>query len=129
MENGKILYPSLKKTRVSINELIENLRENGVLDPSTVRYAILETDGNISVLPYEKYQPAAAIEAGIKVQETPLPIAVVSDGKWQEENLRLSNKSKTWVLEELKKQNCRLKDVLILTVAADKVFYLARRDI
>lgn len=128
MENGKILYSSLKKTRVSINELIENLRENGVLDPSTVRYAILETDGNISVLPYEKYLPATAKDANIKVQETPLPIAVVCDGKWQEENLLLSNKSKTWVLEELKKQNCRLNDVLILTVVADKVFYLARRD-
>lgn len=128
MENGKMLYKSLKKTRVSVNELMEHLRENGVLDPTMVHYAILETNGNISVIPYQKHQPASAKDAGIKVQEETLPIAVICDGKWQEENLQISKVSKTWVLDALKEHNCKMGDVLILTVAGGKVSYLARRD-
>jgi len=128
MENGKILYNSLKKTRVSVNELMEHLRENGVLDPTTVHYAVLETDGNISVLPYEKFQPASAKDAGIKVEEAILPVAVICDGKWQEENLKISQKNKAWVLGQLKSYNCSVGDVLILTVVGNKVGYFARRD-
>lgn len=128
IEKGKILYKSLKKTRVSINELVEHLRKNGILNPSTVHYAILETDGDISILPYQKYQPACAKDAGIKVQDEALPIAVICDGKWQLKNLAISKVSKTWVEEQLKAHTCPLRDVHILSVAGQKMAYLVRRD-
>ncbi len=128
MENGKILYDNLKKTRVSINELIEHLREKGILDPSVVKYALLETNGQISVIPYPKYEPASAEDAGIAVEDVELPISVICDGKWQEDNLQLTGRTKKWVLTQLKQRNCSLREVLLLTVVPDGVYYLARKD-
>lgn len=128
MEDGKILYPNLKKTRVSVNELVEHLRESGIIDLSTVKFAILETNGNISALPYPKHQPASAKDAGIQVSPLNLPITVICDGKWQEENLVLSGKTKPWVTQHLKSQNCAFRDVLLLTVEPSGKFYLARKE-
>ena len=129
MDNGKILYGNLKKTRVSVNELIEHLREKGFIDPSTVKYAILETNGQISVIPYPKFEPATAKDAGIHVQDISLPITLICDGKWQEENLQLARKSKTWVTEQLRSNQCEIKNVLLLTVAGEKIQYLAKKEI
>ncbi|MDD3164495.1 MAG: DUF421 domain-containing protein, partial [Oscillospiraceae bacterium] len=66
MENGVILQGSLRRTRVTVDELIEHLRQKDVTDLSTVQYAILETDGCLSVLLYPKEKPASAKDACIK---------------------------------------------------------------
>lgn len=128
MEDGKVLYSNMKKTRVSINELLEHLREKGILDPSTVQYALLETNGQISVIPYPKFEPASAMDAGISVQNVSLPVSVICDGKWQEENLKLTGKTKNWVLKQLKQRKCPFSDVLLLTIVPEGVFFLARKE-
>ena len=68
IENGNILQGNLRKTRITMDELTGHLREKDVLDLSAVQYAILETNGNLSVFPYPKERPATAKEAGIQVQ-------------------------------------------------------------
>ena len=128
MENGRILYPNLKKTRVSVNELIEHLRESGILDPATVKYAVLETNGQISIIPYPKFEPACAKDAGVKVDDVELPVMVICDGRWQEDNLKLTGKTKTWILEQLRHHNCSVEDVLILSVVSGGVFYFSRKE-
>ena len=60
MENGRLLQENLKKTRITPDELTEFLRIEGIVDLASVKYAILETNGDISVLPYTKYKPASA---------------------------------------------------------------------
>ena len=74
MENGKLLQENLKKTRITPDELTEFLRMEGVVDLSSVKYAILETGGQVSVLPYAKFKPANAKAAGVKVEDTQLPV-------------------------------------------------------
>ena len=128
MENGKYLYPNMKKTRVSVNELTAYLRENGVLNPATVKYAILETDGSISVIRYPKHEPASAKDAGVKVADVELPVAVIISGKWQEENLLLSGFTRHWVEQQLRHYNCAVNDVLLLSVVSSGIVYLARKD-
>lgn len=129
MENGKILYRSLMKTRISVNELVEHLREQGIVELETVRFAVLETNGTISVLPRAKYQPASAKDAGIHVEEVEMPVALICDGKWQEDNLAISGKSKVWATEQLTCHGCRPEDALLFTVTATGKIYLAlRRD-
>ena len=73
IENGRILQENLRKTRVTLDELTELLREKDVLDIQTVQYAILETSGRVSVFPYPKDRPATAKDAGIQAQEQYLP--------------------------------------------------------
>ena len=66
IENGNIMQANLRKTRVTLDELTGHLREKDVLDLKMVQYAILETNGNLSVFPYPKERPASAKDAGVK---------------------------------------------------------------
>ena len=66
IDNGKIIQENLRRTQVTLDELSGHLREKDVLDIQTVQYAILETNGNLSVFPYPSEQPATARDAGVK---------------------------------------------------------------
>lgn len=116
VENGRILQANLRKTRISLDELTELLRENDVLDPRTVQYAILETNGNLSVFPYPKEKPASAKDAGIQASAQFLPVTIVSDGRILRENLRKAGKDEAWVRRVLSGRNARLEDTWLLTV-------------
>lgn len=129
IENGEIQEKNLKRTRVNLDELTMHLREKDIFDLSTVKFAILETNGQLSTLLYAKDQPANARDAGQKVQEVELPITVISDGKLLSTNLAKTGKDENWVNAELRKRNCKQKDVLLLTVdSAGKVFFVRKKE-
>ena len=128
MENGVILQENLSKTRVTLDELTEHLREQGYLDLSTVKYAILETDGQLSVFPYAKDAPANARDAGIRVRENCLPYTIVSDGRLLRENLALAGRKESWLRETLAARSCALADVLLLTVDDEGKVYFVRKE-
>ena len=116
IENGNILQGNLRKTRVTLDELTGHLREKDVLDLRSVQYAILETDGNLSVFPYPKERPATAAEAGIQARKQYLPLTIVSDGKLLAENLAKANKDTLWLKKVLSQHNAQLKETWLLTV-------------
>ncbi len=116
--NGCIDQTALRQSRVSLDELTEQLREKDVYDLTTVQYAIMETDGELSVMLYPEYKPACAKEAGIRVKNTYLPFTIVSDGKLLQDNLRLSGYDHVWLDKQLEKSNCTLRGVFLLTVDA-----------
>lgn len=118
IENGRLLQKNLRKTRVTIDELTELLREKDILDIKTVQFAILETSGRLSVFPYPKERPATAKEAGITAQKQYLPITVVSDGTLLQQNLKISGKDITWVQRVLKNHQATLQNTFLLTVDA-----------
>ena len=128
MENGVVLQENLSRTRVTLDELTEHLREQGYLDLSTVKYAILETDGQLSVFPYAKDAPAAARDAGIRARENYLPYTIVSDGRLLRENLALAGRKESWLREALEARSCPLSDVLLLTVDETGKIYFARKE-
>lgn len=116
IENGKILQPALRATRVTLDELTGHLREKDILDLKSVQYAILETNGNLSVFPYPKEVPASAKEAGVQVKEQYLPISIIEDGYLYEENLTVAKKDKKWVQQILDEHRASLKQTWLLTV-------------
>ncbi len=129
VENGRILQRNLRKTRITLDELAGHLREKNVLDVGTVQYAILETNGNLSVFRYPEQEPASAAEAGIKVQSRYLPVTLVSDGHLLRENLMLARKSERWVEKTLRKRKTNVADTLLLSVdKADTVIFLPREE-
>ena len=124
IENGNILQQNLKKTRITLDELTGHLREKDVLDLQAVQYAILETNGNLSVFPYPKEKPASAKEAGIPVKKQYLPITIISDGKLMEANLRKANKNAAWVQRVLEERQARLENTWLLTVdGSDRIVF------
>ena len=104
IENGNILQENLRRTRITLDELTGHLREKDVLDPRAVQYAILETNGNLSVFPFPQERPATAAEAKVETREQYLPITIVSDGKLLRENLQVAGKTEAWVHKTLKKK-------------------------
>ena len=124
IENGHILQNNLRRTRVTMDELTGHLREKGILDLESVQYAILETNGNLSVFPYAKDAPASAKDAKVTVQEQYLPVTIISDGKLEKENLHISGRNEKWLEKELKKEKAKIEDTWLLTVdKAGKVFF------
>ena len=129
IENGKILRENLRKTRVHLDELTEHLRQKDVLDLRTVRYAILETDGTLSVFLWAGDRPATAKEAGIMAGEELLPVTVVSDGRVIKENLAVAGKDKKWVDRVLAQRGASLGDTLLLTVdASDRIVFYSKLE-
>ena len=127
IDNGKILLENLRKTRVTLDELTGHLRSKDVLDVQTVQFAILETDGSLSVFPYPENRPAAAKEAGIQTQKQYLPITIVEDGYVSEENLQKAGKDRPWLDRVLGQNQVQRQDVLLLTVDdADHVVFLRK---
>ena len=116
IDNGTILMENLRRTRVTLDELTGHLRQKDVLDIQTVQYAILETDGSLSVFPYPKDRPATAKEAGIKAGKQYLPITIIEDGYVSEENLQKAGKTRQWLEGVLREQKTARQDTLLLTV-------------
>lgn len=116
IENGNILQENLRKTNVTLDELTGHLREKGVLDLHTVQYAILETNGNLSVFPYPKYMPASAKDAGIRASRQFIPLTIISDGYLSQDNLQKAGKDLAWVDKVLSQHNASIKTTWLLTV-------------
>lgn len=129
IENGKILQSNLRKTRITLDELTSQLREKDVLQPEKVQYAILETNGNLSVFLYPEEAPASASDAGIVPSEQLLPVTVVGDGYLYRENLPVAGKDAAWVEKTLRKHKATLAQTWLLTVdGADHVRFVRKEE-
>lgn len=129
IENGNILQRNLQKTRVTLDELTGHLREKDVLDLRAVQYAILETNGNLSVFPYPKERPATAKEAGIQTQTQYLPITIISDGELFPENLKKAKKDPKWVQKVLNEHQASLQQTWLLTVdGGDHILFYRKEE-
>lgn len=116
IENGRILQENLRRTRVTLDELAGHLREKDVLDLRAVQYAILETNGNLSVFPYPAEKPASAKDAGIQVKRQYLSMTIISDGKLLKDNLAKAGKDAAWVEKILRQHNADIAATWLLTV-------------
>ena len=128
IDNGRILRENLRRTRVTMDELTGHLREKDVLDIRTVQYAILETNGNLSVFPYPRYCPATAEDAGVRVESQYLPVTIVEDGVVLKGNLKKAGKSLHWLEKTLGKNKAAARDVLLLTVDAKDDVVCIRKE-
>ena len=116
IENGRVLQNNLRRTRVTIDELMGHLREKDVLDVRTVQYAILETNGNLSVFPYPAEVAPSAKDLQIHPKERYLPITIVSDGALLDENLALSGRDGDWLRKTLGDYRATVAGTWLLTV-------------
>ena len=117
IRDGKVDQRALKMSRVSMDELLQKLREKDVFDLKAIRHAVLETDGELSVLRRAEYGPPSARAMGVQVQQAELCYAVISDGKVQKKELARAGFDELWLQRELKALGLSQKDVFLF--AAD----------
>jgi uncharacterized membrane protein YcaP (DUF421 family) len=116
VENGKPIQENLRTTRVTLDELTSHLRQKDVLELTSVQYAILETDGNLSVFPFPKDAPATAKDAGIRAKPQYIPLTVIEDGFFSRDNLQKSGKDERWLKNVLKDHDADIESTFLLTV-------------
>ncbi|MEJ6949770.1 DUF421 domain-containing protein [Natronospora cellulosivora (SeqCode)] len=105
IENGKLVEEELKNSRVNLNDLFEQLRLKGYPNISDVEFAILETNGKISVIPKSQKRPVNPEDLNIPTKYEGLSHSLVIDGEIQDYNLKKLNLNKEWLRAELAKYN------------------------
>ncbi len=126
--NGKIIENGMRKARLSVDELFEELRSKEILDIKTVKYAILETDGNLSTILYTQFQPLTPNDLKLENDTEKYPIIIIEDGVLLDKNLDYIGKNKSWLDNYLKQNDCTgYKDVFALVYYSDKEIYLEKR--
>lgn len=117
INKGKINYSTLKKQQLNIDELLEELRLANYFNLDEIQYAILENDGQMSVLPmnYNSTKKSKSnSENSLQNIEAQLPKILISDGKINRNSLNSINKDEKWILSLLEKHNISsIKHVLI----------------
>ena len=118
INKGKIDYKILKKEKITIDELLEQLRIQGYFNIKYVQYALLETDGNLSVVPTTNYNSTPSVEY------KHMPISLIQDGKIIKESLKSIQADETWLNNILKSHHIdNIKDVLLCVLDEyDKIF-------
>ena len=117
IQNGKILEENLKKVKFDINDMLEEVREAGYFDLSQVEYAVLEANGELSILPKPEYRPLTPNDMNIKVDKEGLCSNVIIDGKIMKNNLKNINKEEKWLIKQLKvKGYSDISKILLATV-------------
>ncbi len=111
-------YNAMKKLNLSTDDIFAALRECGYFNISQVQYAIMETNGKVSVMPKSENAPVTASDMQLQIDESFIPIVLVSEGKFMKDNMALAGLSENEV-NDLVVQNGfkgKLKQVLLLTL-------------
>ncbi len=102
VEKGKIIESGLKKSKIDVNDLLMEARENGYFNLDKIDYALMEVNGNISFLPKEKEKPVTKRDMKIKCSNEGLTVNAIIDSKYMVNNMKAINKDKEWLDHELK---------------------------
>ena len=118
IRDGKVLQQNMARNRFTVDELLEQLRSQGYSDLTAVKYAVLETSGQVSVLPYTKDSPVTPQVMNLTSQDdVTLPVLVINDGHIMSENLSASGYDALWLDKQLKERRLTSpRQVFFMTV-------------
>ncbi len=127
--NGKIMDNVLKKMKLRVSDVLELLRNQGIFDYNEVDYAILESNGSLSVLKKSEYLPLTPKDMNIKVKQTGISTELIYDGVIIEENLKQMNKNEKWLMNQLKKYGIKdPSEALLVTLNDAGSLYVDKYD-
>jgi uncharacterized membrane protein YcaP (DUF421 family) len=116
IEKGKINIKELKSNRLNLNDLLEELRMKDYYNLDDIEYAILETGGQITVIPKSELEPATRKDLNIKSGQNMLPVTLILDGRVNDKNLKFIKKDKSWLNKQLNKKNISSADQIFLAL-------------
>lgn len=116
IRDGVLVQRAMRQARISADELISELRQQGISDPTQVRYAILEQNGRISVILHQKDQPPTAEQMGLSSEDPGLYHIIIDKGVINDHALRALALSPQKLLSILKKEGKKPKDVYLMLI-------------
>ena len=128
IQNGKIVKEGLKKVRFDLNDLLEVLRCKGYFDVSQIEYALMEANGEVSILPKVEYRPVITKDLNLKLDKEEIIANVVIDRKIMPQILENMNKSKAWLMHELEVKGINLEDILLATLDSNDKLIIYKEE-
>lgn len=124
INKGKIDVSALKSQRLNINDLMEELRLKNYYNVEDIEFAILETSGQISLVPKTKLTNATKEDLKLKTKQEVVPVTLILDGKVNVKNIAYLNKDAEWLMKQLEKNKINSpEDVFIALINSKGEFY------
>ena len=130
IRGGRIDEKELVRQRFNLNDLLEQLRISGYPDISQVEIAVLETNGQLSIIPKAEARNVTVKDLNLKnAEKETIPFMLISDGKINKAELERSGKSEKWLNQELKKKKISsVKDVFVASLDEDGKLFLQKKE-
>lgn len=130
IRNGKICQRDMRRCRFTVDELAEELRGLGITDISTVQYAVLETDGTLSAIPFPENQPVTPRQLGLAASGPGYPFTVIDEGRVITRNLELCGKNEVWLRRELARRGVPGPERVYLMIVYDsgEIYFAEMED-
>lgn len=129
INEGEIDQQALKYLRISTEDLFEQLRQKDVFSIQDVWFAIMETNGNLSVMPKAQKQPPTSEILKLKTKDPNIETIIVSDGNVAFSSLRECGLDQSWLAKTLKAQNIKLNDIFLMTANKAKEYKIIKKEI
>ncbi len=129
IENGRIIEQQLREQRYNLNDLLEQMRLAGYPNIQDIEFAILETGGQLSVIPKSQKRPVSPEDLGLSTSYEGLPYTLIVDGKVNADSLTRIGLSQEWLMKELQSQGFDDADqVLFASINTDGSVYVQGKD-
>ena len=128
VKNGIIMQKELSKNRISLDELMSKLRQQGANNISEIKYAILEQDGLMSVIFSAPYRTVELNDLKLNTEDDGISHIVISNGTINKHSLNTINRDVNWVKEQLAAQKVNIKDVFLMTVNDSYSINITKKD-
>ena len=116
IEKGKLNQKEMARSRLSMEELISEFRQQGISDINDINYAVLEPNGKISILLKPQQSPATRSDVKATIDSKGIMHILVSNGYINEYNMKKHNKDINWLQKVARKGKCSISDIFILLI-------------
>lgn len=128
ISDGKIIQSEMQRLRMSTEDLSEELRQQGIFNIEDVDFAIVETNGKLSVLKKPNKDIPTAEDLGIKTIDKGIEAVVISDGEISKYSLSICKLDQEWIFDKLKKENITLNDVFLMTTNRTGEYKIIKKE-
>ncbi len=129
IQNGKILEHNMKKLRYNIDNLFDQLRNKSVFDIDDVEFAVLESNGGLSVLLKSQQRPVTPADLNIPTEYEGLSSEIIMDGVVIYQNLQQNDLDEQWLIAELRKRGYESpQEIVFAGLSSDGSLYIDERD-
>ena len=130
IRGGKLQQDAMRKNRFTIDELMEELREQGVTRIEDVKYAVLENSGQLTVFPWTAQQPPTAEQLGLGLEDdVTLPMVIINDGRVIHRNLTACGRDENWLRKQLSREKASSpREIFLLTLDEQGQVFCVRKE-
>ena len=131
IERGRIAQQAMHRNRFTLDELTQELRNQGILDITSVEYAVLETNGRLNIILTPEQQPVTAAQMGVTPDDTGYFSILINNGRIIDKNLKRMGRDERWLQKQLQQHGVQsVQDVYLLMLNdAGQIYFSAKEPI